>query len=186
MALEPGARPCQSGAMKTRLILAAVVMAAIAAPGGAQPSRNAELHAFLQERFAEDRTNDPDLRYASGWADLNGDGRPEAFVYLMSAHACGSGGCDLYIYTPEQSSFHQLARMSVTNPPVRVLNSRTGGWRDIAVAVSGGGIPARTVLLAQRGGTYPDNPTVPPARTLRRIPPGQVVIAAADRGRPLF
>ena len=163
----------------------AVALATIAAPAAAQPSRNADLHAFLQERFADERTNDPGLRYASGWADLNGDGRPEAFVYMMSANACGSGGCDLYIYTPEQGSFYQAAHTSVTNPPVRVLNSRTGGWRDIAVAVSGGGARARSVLLAHQGGTYPGNPTTD-GRDLRGTPAGQVVIAAADRGRPLF
>jgi hypothetical protein len=159
---------------------------ALAAPAAAQPSRDSVLHAFLQERFADERTSYPDTRYAHGWADLDGDGRPEAFVYMMSGNHCGSGGCGLYIYSPEQGSFRQRARMSVTNPPVRVLNSRTGGWRDIAVAIGGGGYRASTALLTQRGGTYPGNPTVPPARTLRRVPPGQVVIAANDRGRPLF
>jgi len=171
--------------MNLRLVLAAALGVVVAAPVAAQPSRDAALHAFLQERFAEDRAGSPDTRYAHGWADLNGDGRPEALVYIMSANSCGSGGCNLYVYSPEQNSFHQLARASVTNPPVRMLNSRTGGWRDIAVAVSGGGTPARTVLLAQRGGTYPGNPTTE-GRTLRRIPPGQVVVAADDRGRPLF
>lgn len=170
--------------MKRRLFIAAA-LAALASPAAGQPGRDAELHAFLQERFAEDRTSFPDTRYARGWADLDGDGRPEAFVYMMSGNYCGSGGCDLFIYTPEQNSFYQLARMSVTNPPVRVLNSRSGGFRDIAVSVSGGGMPAQTVLLAQQGGTYPGNPTTD-GRALRRIPPGRVVITADDRGRRLF
>ena len=164
------------------ILLVAVLLAA---PASAQPSRDAALHAFLQERFAEDRTNFPDTRYAHGWADLNGDGRPEAFVYLLSSNYCGSGGCDLYVYTPEQNRFHQLARTSVTQPPVRVLNSRTGGWRDIAVGVSGGGTRARTVILRQQGGTYPDNPTVD-GSSPRGDPVGQVVIATNDRGRRLF
>ncbi|MGQ0660528.1 hypothetical protein [Sphingosinicella sp.] len=171
--------------MKPAILLAALALA-MPVLVAAQPSRDAALHAFLQERFAEDRSNYADTRYAHGWADLNGDGRSEAFVYLMSGNVCGSGGCDLFIYTPEQNSFYQLARTSVTQPPIRVLNSRTGGWRNIAVGVSGGGTRARTVLLAQRGGTYPDNPSAAPARTLTRIPPGRVVIAADDRGRPLF
>lgn len=158
----------------------------LVAPATAQPSRNAELHAFLQERFAEDRASFPDTRYAAGWADVNGDGRPEAFVYMMSGNYCGSGGCNLFIYTPEQNSFYQMTRMTVTQPPVRVLNSRTRGWRDIAVGVSGGGSRARTVLVPHAGATYPGNPTVAPARTLTRVPPGTVVITADDRGRPLF
>lgn len=169
--------------MKARLLIAA----ALILPGTAvaQPSRDAALHAFLRERFAEDRTSNPDTRYAHGWADVNADGRPEAFVYIMSGNYCGSGGCDLFIYTPEQGSFYQMARTSVTQTPVRVLNSRTRGWRDIAVGVSGGGTRARAVLLTHQGGTYPGNPTTD-GRTLQRIPPGQVVIGADPPTRPLF
>jgi hypothetical protein len=166
-------------------ILLVMALASVASIAPAQPSRDAALHSFLQERFAEDRTSFPDTRYAHGWADLNGDGRAEAFVYLMSGGYCGSGGCNLFIYTPEQNSFHQLARTSVTQPPVRVLNSRTNGWRDIAVGVSGGGTRARNVLLTQRGGTYPGNPTTA-GRALPRVPAGQIVIAAEPDGRPLF
>src|SRR5690349_351518 len=108
--------------MRTRFALIAAIFAASSAH--AQPSRDAALHAFLQERFADDRANYPDTRYVSGWADLNGDGRPEALVYMMSGNYCGSGGCTLYIYTPEQGSFYQHGSMSVTNLPVRALNSR--------------------------------------------------------------
>ncbi len=171
--------------MRYRFSLAALALAA-AVPAIAQPSRDDDLHAFLQERFGAERANHDDTRYSHGWADLNGDGRPEAFVYLMSQEWCGSGGCHLFIYTPEQNSFQQLARISITNPPVQVLNSRTGGWRDISVVVSGGGVRAHHVRLSQRGGTYPGNPTVPPAQALRRPPRGEVMIHVNNRGRKLF
>lgn len=170
--------------MKKPLFFAVALAAAL--PAQAQPSRDAELRTFLQERFAEDRADHPNTRYVAGWADLNGDGRPEALVYLMSSNYCGSGGCTLFIYTPEQGSFSQHGSMSVTSLPVRALNSRTRGWRDLAVGVSGGGTRARTVLIPHGAITYADNPTVAPARTLRQIPAGQTVIADSDRGRPLF
>lgn len=166
--------------------LLAALLALAAAPLAAQPARDAALRAFLQERFAEDRAAYPNTRYAAGWADLNGDGRPEALVYMISGAYCGSGGCTLFIYTPEQGSFYQHGSLSVTSLPVRALNSRTRGWRDLAVGVSGGGTPARTVLVPHGAITYPENPTVAPARTLRQVPPGQIVIAADDRGRLLF
>ena len=169
-----------------RAICALAALLAWPAALPAQDPRDAALHRFLQERFADDRAAYPDTRYASGWADLNGDGRAEAFVYLISPGYCGSGGCNLYIFTPEQNTFQQLARMSVTNSPVRALNGRTGGWRDLAVTVAGGGERAREVRLRQQGGTYPGNPTVAPARTLPRGTAGETVIAADDRGRPLF
>jgi len=157
-----------------------------AAPAGAQPNRDPALHAFLQERFAEDRASFPDTRYAHGWADLNGDGRPEAFVYIMSGNYCGSGGCNLFIYTPEQNSFHQLARMTVINPPVRVLNSRSRGWSEITVGVAGGGARAGTALLQYGRYSYPENPTVAPARRIYGERRGQTVIAAEPQSRPLF
>jgi len=151
-----------------------------------EPGRDEALHAFLRERFADMRGDDPSTRYASGWADLDGDNRMEAFVYFMSPAICGSGGCDLYIFTPEQNSFQQLAHMTVTRPPVRVLRTRTDGWHDISVTIGGGGVRGGSVLLRQQGGTYPGNPTDPPARMLRQAPPGEIVIAEDDRGRPLF
>jgi len=171
--------------MRAHFFIAGLALSA-SASAIAQPSRDAELRTFLQERFAEDRADYPNTRYASGWADLNGDGRPEALVYIISSNYCGSGGCTLFVYTPEQGSFSQHGSMSVTSLPVRALNSRTRGWRDLAVGVSGGGTAARTVLIPHGAITYPENPTVAPARTLRRIPPSQVVIADSERGRPLF
>jgi putative lipoprotein len=171
--------------MKTRIVLTSL-LAVLASAAAAQPSRDAVLHTFLQERFAEDRTGFPDTRYAHGWVDLNGDGRQEALVYMMSGNYCGSGGCTLYIYTPEQNSFYQHGSMSVTNLPVRALNSRTRGWRDLSVSISGGGTRARTVLVPHGRITYADNPTVAPARTLPRDPPGDVVIGVNARPRPLF
>ncbi len=169
-----------------RRFLLAAALVAVAAPASAQPSRNEELHAFLQERFAEDRTNYPGTRYVAGWADLDGDGRPEALVYMMSGNYCGSGGCELFIYTPEQGSFYQHGSMSVTQLPIRALNSRSHGWRDLSVAVAGGGTPARTVLMQHNENSYGDNPTVDPARTLPREPPGTVVIDINARPRLLF
>ena len=172
--------------MTLRFLFAAALTLTAGSAVTAQPSRDTELHSFLQERFAEDRASYPDTRYVAGWADLNGDARPEALVYMMSGNYCGSGGCALYIYTPEQGSFSQHGSMSVTSLPIRVLNSRTRGWRDLSVAVAGGGTRARTVRIPHGAITYAENPTVPPARTLPRDPAGQVVIGVNARPRPLF
>ena len=167
------------------LLLACLAFCTAGAALRAQPSSNDQsLRAFLQTRFQEDRANYPDTRYVSAWADLNGDGRPEAFVYLISGAYCGSGGCNLMIFTPAGRSWRAVADMSVTNPPIRVLDSRTRGWNDISVLVAGGGSRGYTALLAFNGTSYPDNPSV--ARALRRAVPGRVLISDGDRGRPLF
>lgn len=170
--------------MKTFLLLTLASMAALAVPAAAQPDRDAEFRAFLQERFGEDRATDSGLRYVLAWADLNGDRRPEALVYLTSRGRCGTGGCTLYIYTPEQGSWYQHGALTVTNPPVVVLNSRSNGWRDLAVRVSGGGARPRMARVRHGRITYESNPSLAPAAPVS--PAGRIVITERDRGRPLF
>ena len=170
--------------MKPRLLVAFALAAAAAAPAAAQPDRDAEFRAFLQERFGEDRTTDPGMRYALAWGDLNGDRRPEALVYLTSRSHCGTGGCTLYIYTPEQGSWYQHGSLTVTNPPVVVLNSSTNGWRDLAVRIRGGGARPRMARVRHGRITYESNPSLAPAAALS--PAGRIVITERDRGRPLF
>jgi len=168
-------------------LLLALALSLVASALAGQPSPDDQsLRAFLQTRFQEDRANYPDTRYVSAWADLNGDGRAEAFVYLISGAYCGSGGCNLMIFTPEGRSWREVADMSVTNPPIRVLDSRTRGWNDISVFVAGGGSRGYMALLTFNGTSYPDNPTVAPARRLRSTARSRVLIPDGDRGRALF
>jgi hypothetical protein len=168
------------------LLLACLAMISASAALRAQPSSDQSLRAFLQTRFHEDRQAYPDTRVVTAWADLNGDHRPEAFVYLISGAYCGTGGCNLMIFTPAGRSWRQVAEMTVTNPPIRLLTTASHGWRDVAVTAAGGGARAHEVLMAFNGRAYPDNPTVPPARALWRAAPGRVLISDDDRGRPLF
>lgn len=165
-------------------LLVALALGAVATPAAAQPGRAADLRAFLQERFGEDRAGYPDTRYVVAWADLNGDRRPEALVYLTSGNYCGSGGCRLYIYTPERGSWSQHGMLTITNPPIMVLNSRSHGWRDLAVHVSGGGARPRNAIVRHGRTTYQSNPSLAPA--LGRGTAGRVLITATDRGRQLF
>ena len=167
------------------LLLACLTLISAGAGLRAQPSAGDQsLRAYLQTRFHDDRENYPDARYVAAWADLNADGRPEALVYLLSGAYCGSGGCNLMIFTPEGRSWRQVADMSVTNPPIRLLATSSYGWRDLAVTVAGGGARRHEALIAFNGRTYPRNPSVLGA--LRRPLPGRVLITDDDRGRPLF
>ena len=47
--------------------------------------------------------------------------------------------------------------------PITVLDTSTNGWRDLTVAVSGGGMAGGNALLKFDGEAYPSNPTVEPA-----------------------
>ena len=114
--------------------------------------------------------------YRRADADLNGDGHKEIFVYVTDQDYCGSGGCNLYVLSPQRSSFRVVLRSTITWPPIRVLSTSTHGWRDIGVTVAGGGInPAYVARLRFDGHRYPSNPSVPPAIPIKR-PSGRVLI----------
>ena len=171
--------------MKRIALLGCLALLSSGASLRAQPSdEDRSLHEYLLARFHEDRADYPDTRYVSAFADLDGDRRPEALVYLISGAFCGSGGCKWLVLTREGRSWRVVADTTVTNAPIRLLATSSHGWRDLAVTVAGGGARAHEALLAFDGHTYPRNPSV--ARPLRRGAPGRVLIADEDRGRLLF
>jgi hypothetical protein len=167
-------------------LLLALILSLLASPLAAlPPPAQASLHAFLQAQFADARADYPETTYVAAFADLNGDGRDEALVSLYSGMFCGSGGCALYIYTPAGRSWREVAELTIVNAPVRLLATRTHGWRDLAVMVRGGGFerPGEARITFD-GRTYASNPSLAPA--LRRGTSGRILIRDEDRGRPLF
>lgn len=95
-------------------------------------------------------------------ADLNDDGVPEEVVYLTSPGYCGTGGCTLLILQRSPSGLQLVSRTTIVRPPIRLLPTRTKGWRDLVVKVAGGGGPTREVRLRFDGGGYPLNPSLQP------------------------
>ena len=158
--------------MKTRLLLALALGAAAAAPATAQPRRTAAFQAHMLERFGEDLAADRDARYILAWADLDGDRRPEALVYLISRSFCGPAGCRLYVFRPEQGGWYQETSVFDVRPPFTILNARTRGWHDIALGQSG-----RILRHAEFGYDAP---------APGRAGPGRVIITGNERSRPLF
>ena len=114
--------------------------------------------------------------YKRADADLNGDRRAEALLYVTDPDYCGSGGCTLTVLSPNGSSYRVVLRSTVTQLPIRVLPTSTRGWRDLGVTVSGGGITRPYVAsLRFNGNRYPGNPAVPPAIPLKQ-PSGKILI----------
>ena len=148
----------------------------------AQPGAGDTVRSYLQHRFADES----DLRYASAFADLNGDRRPEAIVYLMSSGLCGTGGCVLLVLTPEGRSWRQVGHLTVVNPPIRLFTTRNRGWNDLGVRVAGGGARAREVRVTFSGRSYASNPSMLPSHRVGRPAPGRELIIDDDPGRPLF
>jgi len=103
---------------------------------------------------------DGEIRTFDAGVDLNGDGRPEIVVYVVSPMVCGTGGCNLLVFTPTKTGYRRVADISVVRPPIRTPSATSSGWRKLVVHISGGGTSDADVELAFDGRSYPDNPTV--------------------------
>ena len=124
------------------------------------------------------------IHYFATQVDLNGDAHPEFVVHVAGPMVCGSGGCDTLIFAERDEGPTLVASITVTRPPIVVARTKTNGWRDLIVHVSGGGIlPGHDARLRFDGTTYPQNPTVEPAEALAEEPQGTVVITEFESFR---
>jgi hypothetical protein len=99
--------------------------------------------------------------------DLNNDGIPEVLVHVVGPDWCGSGGCHTFIFRKRENDYDLVSEIGLTGTPIMVNRIRSHGWLDLIVFVVGGGIqPGYYAVLSFDGHSYPENPSVPPARPL--------------------
>ena len=166
---------------RTALVGAAVlgVLGSVEVAWAANAEDEAALQAYLQA------TSKVSYDYQVGWADLNGDGRQDAIIRFTSQDFCGSGGCGLEILVQTKRGFRSVGGTTITRLPVKVLESRHHGWRDISVFVAGGGIlPGYTARMLFNGRRYPPNPSTLPAKPMSNSP-GRVLIDNTTPSRTL-
>ncbi|RJG05947.1 hypothetical protein D3870_07875 [Noviherbaspirillum cavernae] len=137
----------------------------------AQSALPADIANSIRKTFADD-----ELRYFDSSVDLNGDGKPEVLVYVVGPTVCGTGGCNLLVFTSEGTGYRLVSNISVTQPPIRASSNRSSGWRDLVVRVGGGGGKSGDVTLAFDGKSYPGNPTVPGPRVKRATATGSQML----------
>ncbi|HYR86702.1 MAG TPA: hypothetical protein VE422_21625 [Terriglobia bacterium] len=134
----------------------------------------------------EDKTT----RYFEAWADLNGDGKQEAIVYIAGESWCGTGGCITVVLEPKDSSYEVITKMTITRPPIRVLTSASYGWHSLTVWVQGGGVQGYDAELQFNGKSYPTDPSIAPSRRFDGKAEGEIVIPASAsdnrNGKPLY
>lgn len=156
-----------------RLAIAAMTLAAAAAPAASSAASPADIAVRDWLRARLERA---EVDHTLAWADLNGDDRAEALAYVTDREMCGMGGCMLYILEPRRSGLQLRGRLTITRPPISVLQTRTHGWRDVGVGVCGGGITTCYRARVQFDGwKYRSNPSL--ARALKRGAPERIVIA---------
>lgn len=130
---------------------------------------------------------DPTTRYLHALVDLDGDGMPDAIVYITGRTWCGSGGCTTLVLRREGSSFKLVTRIPITRPPIRVMQATSHGWHGISVWAAGGGIrPGYEAQLRFDGKTYSWNPTALPARRLDQKSEGELVINGSEDAPLLY
>ena len=128
---------------------------------GQKSDINQELLAYLAKTGVEPKYADP---HQTAQIDLNGDGLQDALVLLENPmYFCGTGGCIMLVFKGTKSGFEFVSRSTLIRSPVLVSETKTHGWRDLIVEVSGGGLAPKQVALKFTGGKYPLNPSALPA-----------------------
>ena len=84
--------------------------------------------------------------------DLNGDGEPEALVYVVSRRGCDLTGCPLLVMRKRNSGYDLVSSVSHTDMPVFVSTNRTTGWNDLIIENEAGDYR----VLKFTGSVYPD------------------------------
>ncbi len=113
--------------------------------------------------------------------DLNDDGTRDALILLSGPNWCGTGGCTLLVLRGQGDRFTVLSQSTLVHKPLMAADSKTAGWRDLLINISGGGLPSQTVALRFNGQAYPPNPT-----TSAPVVSGNVngTILFAENGEP--
>jgi heat shock protein HslJ len=112
-------------------------------------------------------------RYLCSRVDLDGDGRDEVFVYTLGSIFCGTGGCNLLLFTETEDGLSLVNEFPISRTPVIVSPERTGGWNDLIRRESGGGAPASYVRHTFDGERYVEKERTPADTT----PEGRNVLA---------
>jgi len=93
-------------------------------------------------------------RYVYSRFDLNGDGRDEVFVYLLGSIFCGSGGCNLLLFTDTGDGYALVNTFPISRTPVIVSAETTNGWNNLVRPESGGGAEASYLTHTFDGERY--------------------------------
>jgi hypothetical protein len=145
-----------------------------------ETQRDIKLEKALIREFLLDKYQDR-ARYYYNKIDIDDDGKPEIFAYLVGSSFCGTGGCSAAIFKEKKNNYYLLARFSIVKNPVIISDSKTKGYKDIIMNVYGGGIVPFFARLKYDGTTYPSNPSIQP-----KVEPGTklagVAIVADDIG----
>jgi len=93
-------------------------------------------------------------RYLYNRVDLNADGTDEVLVYLLGSFFCGTGGCNLLLFSETEDGYTLIDTFPTTRTPVILSSDRSAGWHDLIRLQSGGGMPPSYVRHEFDGDRY--------------------------------
>jgi hypothetical protein len=165
-------------------LLASVLICLVVGEGEARDREvdRAPIEQFLRTYVGNPKDNEA-ARYSIAPVSLHGQDH-HFFVYLTGPF-CGSGGCTGLLLGQTASSFKVIDRFTLVQLPIKILQSKSNGWNDIAMPVHGGGIlPGHIAWLRFNGRKYPSNPSLAPT-----LPPkfrAGTVLPLSEEGHPLY
>lgn len=120
---------------------------------------DSEMKAAI-DQFLIDHNAPKNSQYEYTRMDLNGDGLREALILFNLPHSywCGWSGCTMAVFQAGDRNFSLLSETTRIRGPLMVGSTRTNGWDDIGVRLSGTDMADRNVLLKFDGMQYPSNP----------------------------
>jgi hypothetical protein len=168
-----------------RQFAVALLLVLFAPSIGIPQSRPDPLTLFLQNYVGTPDEETKTTEYAVAFVDLKDDGTKEPIVYLSSDGWCGTGGCTLLILAPEGTSYRVVTRVPAVRLPIRVLDAKSKGWRDIGVVARKSGVePLYEAILSFDGESYPIS--VSEAGESNGKVQGKIVMPATAKAKPLY
>ncbi len=133
--------------------------------------------SYTKKVLAAGGSGDP-ARYVHGRVDLNADGRDEVFVFVMGSIFCGTGGCNLMLFSENQGRYTLVNNFPISRPPVILSPEKTRGWNDLIRVESGGGAAPTYVRHTFDGKTYIEAERTP----VGEVPPEGRRLLAGELG----
>lgn len=125
-----------------------------------ETEKDLDLEVAIKNHLNFQQDEDEDLVYFYNNIDLNGDNKEEAFVYLIGNLVSGSGGSTALII--DRENYDVISEFTLVRNPIIISESKTNGWNDIIMQVSGGGSKTGFVEMKFNGEHYPSNPSTEP------------------------